>query len=279
MRFPQTATPAACCLAMSAAAALADTWDPSLQFTPSVNPGPVWSYGYQPSGAGTFATFPDRYDTAQPPTLSLWHRNLPFPESYPAVGANTADATVLWSGVNPVGPRHIVLHPGALPAVLRFTAPLSATYTVNLQLSRTDPSCPGGSGRVTIVAGSALATRVLTNGEDPWQSTVTVGRLAGETIDFVADNHDGSINCDHIQGRIAITTGGCGPADIGATGGTAAPAGDGVLDNNDFVVFIDYFFSGHPSADRGRTGGQPGSDGLFNNNDFIVFIDQFFAGC
>ncbi|HYD01392.1 MAG TPA: GC-type dockerin domain-anchored protein [Phycisphaerales bacterium] len=67
------------------------------------------------------------------------------------------------------------------------------------------------------------------------------------------------------------------PADLGATGGV--PGGDGVLNNNDFVVFIDYFFAQNPLADRGSTGGVPGADAQWNNNDFVVFIDQFFAGC
>ncbi len=66
-------------------------------------------------------------------------------------------------------------------------------------------------------------------------------------------------------------------ADIGRTGGVEGP--DGVLNNNDFVVFIDWFFAGNVGADRGTTGGVPGRDGQFNNNDFVVFIDQFFAGC
>jgi hypothetical protein len=69
----------------------------------------------------------------------------------------------------------------------------------------------------------------------------------------------------------------CGAADLGSTGGI--PGSDGVLDNNDFVVFIDYFFTTNPLADVGSTGGTPGSDGAWNNNDFVVFIDQFFAGC
>ena len=69
----------------------------------------------------------------------------------------------------------------------------------------------------------------------------------------------------------------CGPADVASTGGVAAP--DGTLDNNDFVVFIEYFFSQNPAADAGSTGGVPGSDGIFDNNDFVIFIDQFFTGC
>ncbi len=67
------------------------------------------------------------------------------------------------------------------------------------------------------------------------------------------------------------------PADFGSQGGL--PGHDGLLDNNDFVVFIDFFFSENPRADIGVQGGIPGSDGSFDNNDFVVFIDFFFAGC
>jgi hypothetical protein len=71
----------------------------------------------------------------------------------------------------------------------------------------------------------------------------------------------------------------CGGADVGATGGVFTGCGDGVLDNNDFVVYIDLFFNGDVIADVGSQGGVPGADGQFNNNDFVVFIDMFFSGC
>ena len=67
------------------------------------------------------------------------------------------------------------------------------------------------------------------------------------------------------------------PADLGMQGGIAGQ--DGTLDNNDFVVFIDYFFNHNPLADVGIQGGIPGQDATWDNNDFVVFIDQFFAGC
>jgi len=67
------------------------------------------------------------------------------------------------------------------------------------------------------------------------------------------------------------------PADLGTQGGVQGS--DRVLDNNDFVVFIDLFFAGLPAADVGAQGGVHGSDGAFDNNDFVVFIDLFFAGC
>jgi hypothetical protein len=66
-------------------------------------------------------------------------------------------------------------------------------------------------------------------------------------------------------------------ADIGIQGGT--PGTDGALNNNDFVVFIDYFFNSNPIADFGVQGGIAGHDGVFDNNDFVVYIDAFFTGC
>jgi hypothetical protein len=69
----------------------------------------------------------------------------------------------------------------------------------------------------------------------------------------------------------------CGDSDIGSQGGNGP--GDGALDNNDFVVFIDYFFNANPIADVGSQGGVAPGDGAFDNNDFVVFIDAFFAGC
>jgi hypothetical protein len=69
----------------------------------------------------------------------------------------------------------------------------------------------------------------------------------------------------------------CGAADMGSQGGIAEF--DGILDNNDFVVFIDKFFALDPAADQGQQGGVSGADGTFDNNDFVVFIDSFFAGC
>jgi hypothetical protein len=67
------------------------------------------------------------------------------------------------------------------------------------------------------------------------------------------------------------------PADLGQQGGI--PGADGVLDNNDFVAFIDAFFAHGTAADLGSQGGVAGSDGQWDNNDFVVFIDLFFAGC
>ena len=69
----------------------------------------------------------------------------------------------------------------------------------------------------------------------------------------------------------------CGPADLGRAGGFPCP--DGLLDNNDFIAFINYFFEQNFTADMGGAGGFPTPDEAFDNNDFIAFINYFFDGC
>jgi hypothetical protein len=82
---------------------------------------------------------------------------------------------------------------------------------------------------------------------------------------------------DRVLARGLPVCGAC-RADVGKQGGAVGP--DGVLDNNDFVVFISAFFeSDRLVADVGSQGGIAGGDGTLDNNDFIVFIDAFFSGC
>jgi hypothetical protein len=64
-------------------------------------------------------------------------------------------------------------------------------------------------------------------------------------------------------------------ADIGKAGGL--DGGDGRLDNNDFIAFINRFFAQDERADVGKAGGERGGDGTFDANDFIAFIGLFFG--
>ena len=54
------------------------------------------------------------------------------------------------------------------------------------------------------------------------------------------------------------------------------PGSDGLLTNDDFIVFIDQFFAADARADIGSVGAEKLPDGRFDNNDFIVFIGLFF---
>jgi len=70
----------------------------------------------------------------------------------------------------------------------------------------------------------------------------------------------------------------CGWADVGRQGGVSCP--DNTLNNNDFVAYVQAFFTGNMMvADLGATGGIRGRDQQLNNNDWIIFLDEFFNGC
>ena len=46
------------------------------------------------------------------------------------------------------------------------------------------------------------------------------------------------------------------------------------------LTIINAFFENNQTlADLGKVGGLPGGDNTLDNNDFIAFIDQFFTGC
>jgi hypothetical protein len=86
---------------------------------------------------------------------------------------------------------------------------------------------------------------------------------------------EGSIVQKVLNGSLVIC--GC-QADVGRAGG--AKGRDGILDNNDFIVFIDAFFNRDGViADVGSEGGAASGDGIYDNNDFIVFVNAFFGGC
>jgi hypothetical protein len=143
-----------------------------------------------------------------------------------------------------------------------------------------------GAGVFTLTAGGYAATPVsylwrrnsqpLLNQTSPVLSISAVSSEDNGLYDCVISNTCGNAVTTPCAVNITFA---CGVADIGAQGGVYTSCGDGVLDNNDFIVFIDLFFAASPIADRGVQGGVPGSDSAWNNNDFVVFVDQFFAGC
>jgi hypothetical protein len=105
--------------------------------------------------------------------------------------------------------------------------------------------------------------------------TPPAGFFNGFAYQIYLDDRRLSLNI-RTNMQVTTTTSPCGAADIGTEGGAAGS--DSLLDNNDFIVFIDWFFQNDPLADLGSEGGASGPDQLFDNNDFIVFIDLFFSG-
>jgi hypothetical protein len=165
----------------------------------------------------------------------------------------------------------------------RYVAPASGVLTAETCGSSFDtvlaiyPSvCPTEDDRAfvcnddanPVCSGNALNSRV--------QIAVGVGavyliRVGGYRDPVSGDEASGS---GVLRLVFNFQTTRCGPADIAGAG--ASDGFDGEVDNNDFVLFIQWFFDSDIRADIGIGGAEPGSDGEFDNNDFIVFIQQFF---
>jgi hypothetical protein len=117
---------------------------------------------------------------------------------------------------------------------------------------------------------SVNITGTLGVGSHTFQGDVTVGETNPTSVPF---SERGTQRLHLVLGSVVPPCQG----DVGKQGGLPGP--DGLRDNNDFVVFIDFFFTQNPIADFGKQGGLPGSDDLYDNNDFVVFIAAFFAAC
>jgi hypothetical protein len=146
-----------------------------------------------------------------------------------------------------------------------FSYPASAGPSA--QLTQASPGVQPHTGLGFSVAGI---------GEDLYGELYVMNLSSGTLSKIVpVAPHFTDANNDGIPDDCALPA--CGPADVGSAGGLNG--GDGVLDNNDLIVFINAFFAGDPRADMGRAGGLTPGDGAFDNNDFIAFINAFFAGC
>ncbi|HYD02107.1 MAG TPA: right-handed parallel beta-helix repeat-containing protein [Phycisphaerales bacterium] len=162
------------------------------------------------------------------------------------------DSTVEgWDGAL-AGPAS--LNNGADP---RFVGAASGNYRLAALSPAIDTGWNGG------LPGAAAATDLDGNArvyDDPGMNNAG---FSGGTIDR---------GCFERQTPSAPCVG-----DIGRTGGLEGS--DGLKNNNDLVVFINWFFAPDSRADVGRTGGVAGPDGGWDNNDFVVYIDMFFAAC
>lgn len=157
------------------------------------------------------------------------------------------------------------------------TVKACATAPLLLSVSATSPWTLGYQWRrngVPIINGTLAGNATADGANSPTLSITGYTTALDGVYDCIVANSCGSRTTSPCTVTLPTP---CGPADIGRQGGASCP--DGELDNNDFIVFIDYFFTSNPLADRGSQGGAAGTDGRFDNNDFIVYIDQFFSGC
>jgi hypothetical protein len=159
--------------------------------------------------------------------------------------------------------------------------------------------CPGASVPLVVASSTAgpltyqwqrqvaggpwtnLANGLQSDGSTVAGATATqllLSNVVGGTASYraVVTASCGSVNTAPATVRVTQQ---CGLADVAGEGGAILPCGDTFLDNNDFVVFIGWFFDLNVRADIAGQGASVGSDGSFDNNDFVLFIQRFFDGC
>lgn len=174
---------AACALGANHASAfvLMPDYDATNDFSTVANGGSnVWSYGWSSLGGSSYAMV--KFDT---PAWSMSNYNS---LGTPAIWKNTGIGTSFG-----VAPGQISLHPGPSGggdfAILRFTAPTAATYSVTGQFFAGDSGNMNGS----IVLGGNMVTGTLqsfaSTTDTSYFAPLTLSMQAGHTLDFVVGNN------------------------------------------------------------------------------------------
>ena len=183
----------------------AQTYNPTTDFSSSSNPTGVWSYGYShPVGppAYTFTLF--NTESGGAGVVDAWSDS-----TYDTLGTPSVVLNNSGTSEDGVAPGQLSLNPGPVAggdyAIVRFTAPTAATYDVTGQFYAGDSGAMDG---YIVLAGdlaSPLQTFVNTTNSStftPFAETMT----AGETLDFVVGNNDGSFYSGNTPLSVVITT-------------------------------------------------------------------------
>jgi hypothetical protein len=206
-----------CWLAVSglARAAHGQTYDASANYSASLNPNGVWTYGYE-TAAGT-ALIPYVHEGNNingNVNIDDWYGDLSPSFGDPVLAHNNSSATQYESTLA-LPPGVVLLHPGpqGQPSVLRWTAPLAGTVSLSGMFEGLDTH--GTTSDITIVHNSNLSSPVLADTQvtgfmesSSFASTVTVA--AGDTIDFLVSygsNNDYNYDSTGLAASISYTTG------------------------------------------------------------------------
>lgn len=166
--------------------AQAASWDAAADFSSVSNPGPVWSYGYDPAALTGYQFKPFDLVVAESQAIA-WRDS-----TYVSLGTPAFFKNVSGSTLNTVLPGQVGLHPGPAAdddaAILRFSAPQAGLYAINAQFLAGDF---GETDAWVILNGNNLSP-VATLGITSVNPTYTTSGLwlnAGDTLDFVVGNH------------------------------------------------------------------------------------------
>jgi hypothetical protein len=238
------------------------SWDMTAQFsTENGNPNGPWSYGWYDTSFTTFTLFNPGVWCS---TCPGWYV-APTGDWTPNIVFNSCGCFNQY--VVPMG--WITFHPGPgqQPVAARFTVPPG----VGSKVRAVGEFLAGDSGWMQVAVRHNGAEVFRAGDAGAFDLLLTIS--AGDVIEFAVF---GGYSYGNTPVRAVISVPSCG-ADLGSAGGVSGA--DGLLNNNDFIAFINAFFAVDAAADLGEAGGLAGHDGQFDNNDFIAFINLFFAGC
>jgi len=139
---------------------------------------------------------------------------------------------------------------GAPPTPPAATAPCRSAWAARRASTPVStPTCP------TVTDATVRSRPATTTCRSACAAQATATTASGSSNDYVTNLDVGNINWAVRSNYPAVGLGVRPSRTWAATGGVAGF--DNHLDNNDFVVFIDFFFNHNPLADQGSTGGAP----------------------
>ncbi len=177
-------------------------WNAVAGFNTIRNPTKTWSYGYRDDDCGAYTGFP-RYGTilfegSPPAYLGFWA--LTSNISFPFVGKNLSSTTRTLGSIE-APPNRLVLYPGNLQrrAVLRWTVPSTATYTMEAHFKGISNAPISSSYRILYGSGEIAKGEINSNGIDiPF--TYTFNLTGGKIIDFEVGNGINGFNTNDATG-------------------------------------------------------------------------------
>ncbi|HKU20197.1 MAG TPA: PEP-CTERM sorting domain-containing protein [Terriglobales bacterium] len=152
-------------------------------FSASSNPNGNWSYGYTATLGGTFIPFTVS-GVGCGGTIDLWTTS----SGYPVVDHNSSGTTQTCSGTVSVPTDVLGMHPdnSGGDAVVRWTAPISGTYSIQGMFEGLDFVYPTTTDvHILLDSSTSLFSGNIASFEVPLNFSFSQALTAGDTIDFV----------------------------------------------------------------------------------------------
>ena len=196
-------------------AANAQSWDFANDFTPNAVSNTRWAYGYRSTVASTNLNLMNSNGNFG--SIDFWYYSGAGSVGVPSVGKNnTAQTQSSW-----LLPGKAMLHPGDnaatgnLATVVRWTAPASGLYRINVLFTTVDTRGPDISAYV-VSDGGIVYNSVIAGTGSTGQYIQNLNLTAGQDIDFVVGNHNniGDKNWTQLDAHISAVSATPAPSSV-----------------------------------------------------------------